>query len=556
MDRENGKHPAGGTPKKSRPKKPKKPSRLTRQQKLLIAVAVVLAIVLIAVVACQSLFVRPDLPDKNADADSETQEEEIDWGEGTRPRSDGERKSQDYYTVLILGRDTGGGGNTDTMLLASYDVTNQKATVMSIPRDTMVNVSWDIKRINSVYNYYGGGDRGIQYLYKEIAQLVGFEPDYQVVVEWDAVGQIVDAMGGVWFDVPRNMNYDDPYQDLHIHQEKGYRLLTGDDAMQVLRYRHDNDMRYGYPDGDLGRIKTQQGLLKAMIEQLMSLKNIAKVNEFIKVFNENVETDLSFQNMLWFAKQAFLGNSSGAKLDTAQVNFVTMPNKNVSCWSRVYHSYQSYVTPNAQELLELVEALNGREDIDGILVQLPLPRHLDEKAVLLAIRPDKDVDCFHPFNVGQLMIGEAGFQPCTPAGVMRMLKEYGIDPAGKHCVIVGRSNIVGKPQAMLMLRENATVTVCHTKTRNLKEECLKADILVAAAGRAGLISGDMVKEGAVVVDVAMNRSEAGKLCGDVVYDEAAERASYITPVPGGVGPMTRAMLMENTLYAARQHGKR
>ena len=209
-----------------------------------------------------------------------------------------------------------------------------------------------------------------------------------------------------------------------------------------------------------------------------------------------------------------------------------------------------------QELLELVETLNGREDIDGILVQLPLPRHLNEKEVLLAIRPDKDVDCFHPFNVGQLMIGEQGFQPCTPAGVMRMLKEYGIDPAGKHCVIVGRSNIVGKPQAMLMLRENATVTVCHTKTPDLKAECLRADILVAAAGRVGLITGDMVKEGAVVVDVAMNRNEAGKLCGDVVFEEAAQRASYITPVPGGVGPMTRAMLMENTLYAAKQHGKK
>ena len=208
-----------------------------------------------------------------------------------------------------------------------------------------------------------------------------------------------------------------------------------------------------------------------------------------------------------------------------------------------------------QELLELVETLNGREDIDGILVQLPLPKHLNEKEVLLAIRPDKDVDCFHPFNVGQLMIGEQGFQPCTPAGVMRMLKEYGIDPAGKHCVIVGRSNIVGKPQAMLMLRENATVTVCHTKTPDLKAECLRADILVAAAGRVGLITGDMVKEGAVVVDVAMNRNEAGKLCGDVVFEEAAQRASYITPVPGGVGPMTRAMLMENTLYAAKQHGK-
>ena len=208
-----------------------------------------------------------------------------------------------------------------------------------------------------------------------------------------------------------------------------------------------------------------------------------------------------------------------------------------------------------KELLELVETLNGREDIDGILVQLPLPKPLNEKEVLLAIRPDKDVDCFHPFNVGQLMIGEQGFQPCTPAGVMRMLKEYGIDPAGKHCVIVGRSNIVGKPQAMLMLRENATVTVCHTKTPDLKAECLRADILVAAAGRVGLITGDMVKEGAVVVDVAMNRNEAGKLCGDVVFEEAAQRASYITPVPGGVGPMTRAMLMENTLYAAKQHGK-
>ena len=349
MDRENGKHPAGGTPKKSRPKKPKKPSRLTRQQKLLIAVAVVLAIVLIAVVACQSLLVRPDLPEKNADADSGTQEEEIDWGEGTRPRSDGERKSQDYYTVLILGRDTGGGGNTDTMLLASYDVTNQKATVMSIPRDTMVNVSWDIKRINSVYNYYGGGDRGIQYLYKEIAQLVGFEPDYQVVVEWDAVGQIVDAMGGVWFDVPRNMNYDDPYQDLHIHQEKGYRLLTGDDAMQVLRYRHDNDMRYGYPDGDLGRIKTQQAFLTAMVDQLLQIKNVTKINQFIQVFQNNVETDLSFQNILWFAQQAILGG-----LSMENVEFVTMPNRTASCWSRTYHNYQSYVVPSADELLELV----------------------------------------------------------------------------------------------------------------------------------------------------------------------------------------------------------
>ena len=347
MDRENGKHLAGGTPKKSRPKKPKKPSRLTRQQKLLIAVAVVLAILLIAVVACQSLFVRPDLPGTGTEDGAET--EEIDWGEGNRPHSGGERKSEDYYTVLILGRDTGGGGNTDTMLLASYDVTNQKATVVSIPRDTMVNIPYDIKRINAVYNYGGGGDEGIQYLYKEISQLVGFEPDYQVIVEWEAVGQIVDAMGGVWFDVPRNMNYDDPYQDLHIHQEKGYRLLSGDDAMQVLRYRHDNDMSYGYPDGDLGRIKTQQAFLSAMVEQLLKLGNITKINEFIQVFQNNVETDLSFQNILWFAQQAILGG-----LSMENVEFVTMPNKNVSAWSRTYQNYQSYVVPDADELLDLV----------------------------------------------------------------------------------------------------------------------------------------------------------------------------------------------------------
>lgn len=341
----------GGSRQEKKAKKAGKKSRLTRQQKILLAVAVVLAVVVIAVAACQSLFVRPDLENKPSKTD-ENEVEEIDYGDGVRPRSDGERKSEDYYTVLILGRDTGGGGNTDTMLLASYDVTNQKATVMSIPRDTMVNVPWDIKRINSVYNYYGGGDKGIQALYKEISQLVGFEPDYQVIVEWEAVGEIVDAMGGVWFEVPRDMNYDDPYQDLHIHQEAGYRLLSGDDAMQVLRYRHDNKVNgvmKGYPDGDLGRIKTQQAFLQAMVEQMLQVKNITKINDFIQVVQNNVETDLSFQNMLWFGQQAVLG---GLKIEN--VNFMTMPNKNVSCWSRTYHNYQSYVTPIASELLDLV----------------------------------------------------------------------------------------------------------------------------------------------------------------------------------------------------------
>lgn len=208
-----------------------------------------------------------------------------------------------------------------------------------------------------------------------------------------------------------------------------------------------------------------------------------------------------------------------------------------------------------RELLGLIGELNGRGDIDGILVQLPLPRPEDEREVLLAIDPDKDVDGFHPVNVGRLVTGEPGFRPCTPAGVMRMLDEYGIHPEGRHCVILGRSNIVGKPQALMMLERNATVTVCHSRTPDLARYCRAADILVSAVGRRGLVTADMVKEGAVVIDVAMNRNEAGKLCGDVDYDAVAKKASHITPVPGGVGPMTRAMLMVNTLQAARLHGK-
>ena len=204
-----------------------------------------------------------------------------------------------------------------------------------------------------------------------------------------------------------------------------------------------------------------------------------------------------------------------------------------------------------EELLKLIAELNGREDVDGILVQLPLPAHLEERPVLEAIDPMKDVDAFHPDNMGRILRGDARFKPCTPAGVMELLHEYGIDPAGKHCVVVGRSNIVGKPMALLLLQENGTVTVCHSRTPDLKAQCLQADILVAAVGRENLITADMVKEGAVVIDVAMNRNAAGKLCGDVDFAAVSEKASYITPVPGGVGPMTRAMLMANTLTAAK-----
>lgn len=208
-------------------------------------------------------------------------------------------------------------------------------------------------------------------------------------------------------------------------------------------------------------------------------------------------------------------------------------------------------------LLELVDTLNERPEIDGILCQLPLPKgyDYDEQEVLLHIDPSKDVDAFHPANVGKIMIGDYDFLPCTPAGVMEMLEEYHIDPAGKHCVVVGRSNIVGKPQAMLLLHKHGTVTICHSRTPDLAAVTRQADILVAAVGRVNLITADMVKPGAVVIDVAMNRNTEGKLCGDVDFAPVAEIASYITPVPGGVGPMTRAMLMENTLTAARLHGK-
>ena len=205
-------------------------------------------------------------------------------------------------------------------------------------------------------------------------------------------------------------------------------------------------------------------------------------------------------------------------------------------------------------LMEIIESLNGRPDIDGILCQLPLPEGYDEEAVLLAIDPDKDVDGFHPINVGRLSTGQSCFAPCTPAGVMEMLKAYGVDPKGKECVVVGRSNIVGKPMAMLLLAAHGTVTVCHSRTEDPGAVCRRADILVAAVGKRDLITADMVKEGAVVIDVAMNRNDAGKLCGDVDYPAVAEKASLITPVPGGVGPMTRAMLMVNALEAARRHG--
>lgn len=204
-----------------------------------------------------------------------------------------------------------------------------------------------------------------------------------------------------------------------------------------------------------------------------------------------------------------------------------------------------------EELLDLIDALNKRKEIHGILVQSPLPEGLDEAAVVEKIDPEKDVDAFHAYNVGKIMQGKYTFLPCTPAGVIELIKSTGVDICGKQCVVIGRSDIVGKPMAMLLLHENGTVTVCHSRTKNLGEICKSADILVSAVGKAHFVTGDMIKPGAVVIDVGMNRDENGKLCGDVEFSEAEPVAGYITPVPGGVGPMTIAMLLKNTLTAAR-----
>lgn len=232
-------------------------------------------------------------------------------------------------------------------------------------------------------------------------------------------------------------------------------------------------------------------------------------------------------------------------------------NKKKACAEAGIHS-EEYALPASttmEELLTLIDELNHKDSIHGILCQLPLPEGLDEKAVIAAIAPEKDVDAFSAQNVGHIMIGDYSFLPCTPAGIMEMLKYYDVPIAGKECVVIGRSNIVGKPMAMLLLQQNGTVTICHSKTQNLAEVTRRADILVAAVGIPHFVKADMVKDGAVVIDVGMDRDENGKLCGDVDFAAVEPKASYITPVPGGVGPMTIATLLKNTVTAAKQMKK-
>ena len=236
---------------------------------------------------------------------------------------------------------------------------------------------------------------------------------------------------------------------------------------------------------------------------------------------------------------------------------VYVRNKHKACLEAGMRSYQIELPEATSEadLLARIDELNSDPDVDGILVQLPLPKHISEEAVIARISPEKDVDAFHPSNVGKIMIGNYDFLPCTPAGVIELLKYYNITMSGKRCAVIGRSNIVGKPMALLMLENNATVTVCHSRTQDLASITREADIVIVAIGKAGFLTADMVKEGAVVIDVGINRLPDGRLAGDAAYDELLDKVSYITPVPGGVGPMTITMLLQNTLTAFKRKNK-
>ncbi len=273
-----------------------------------------------------------------------------------------------------------------------------------------------------------------------------------------------------------------------------------------------------------------------------------------KVISAQIRAEVQEQTAAFGRTYGYVPGLAVVIVGTDPASLVYVRNKKRACEEVGFYSetYELPETTAQEELLTLIDRLNGDARIHGILVQLPLPKHLRESEVLLRITPEKDVDAFHPYNVGRVMLGGCDLLPCTPAGVMALLARSGISVAGKRCVVVGRSNIVGKPMAMLLLHANGTVTVCHSHTENLSEITRCADILVVAVGKPNFITADMIKPGAVVIDVGMNRSADGKLIGDVNYAEAEPLASYITPVPGGVGPMTITMLMQNTLTAAKR----
>ena len=281
----------------------------------------------------------------------------------------------------------------------------------------------------------------------------------------------------------------------------------------------------------------------------MKIINGKEVSQKIKDELKSQTEDLLSQGIVPCLAVIIVGNDPASR--------VYVNNKKKACEYIGFKSLEYALSENTSEneLLELISSLNNNDEIDGILCQLPLPKHINEKNVIDSILPEKDVDAFHPQNVGRIMIGDYHVLPCTPAGVMELIKSENIPLEGKNAVVLGRSNIVGKPMAMLLLQSNATVTVCHSKTQNLKEICKTADVLVSAIGKAKFVTEDMIKQGAVVIDVGINRDENGKLCGDVDFENVSKKASFITPVPGGCGPMTISMLMKNTYNAAVKRRK-
>ena len=287
----------------------------------------------------------------------------------------------------------------------------------------------------------------------------------------------------------------------------------------------------------------------------MEMNNVKKEAALIdgKAISAQIREEIAAETKAFEAKTGKLPGLAVVLVGENPASQVYVRNKRKACAEVGFYSeaYEIPAETTQEELLTLIDKLNADDNINGILVQLPLPKHLNEEEVLLRIDPSKDVDAFHPYNVGRIMIGNHNFLPCTPAGVRDLLHRSGISCNGKECVVIGRSNIVGKPMAMLMLHDNGTVTICHSRTPDLAAVTRRADILVVAIGKADFVTADMVKEGAVVIDVGMNRRADGKLTGDVDFESVRPVASYITPVPGGVGPMTITMLMQNTLCAAK-----
>ena len=356
--------PGEKAPNSPRPKKKKK--TLTPKQKALRALcitAIVVASLVILIGGAWLMFVKPPEMSKPLERPTTSTAPGVEPGTEV-PDDDGHTNSDrkdNFFTFLLVGQDTYGGGNTDTMMLASYDVANQHLNVMSLPRDTLVNVSWDIKKLNSVYNMYGGKEDGMEALKEEVGQLVGFRPDFTVTVQWEAVGKLVDAVGGVYFDVPRNMYYNDLSQNFKINLKKGPQTLNGSQAMQLLRYRHDSDdsghiLNSGYPDGDLGRIKVQQDFLKATISQcLEKITDAGTVMKLAQVFFDNVTTDLTVGNLVWLGKAAIFGEGTNGRLGMENVSFITMPWVNANgVKSRTYNNYPSYVAPEVDEMMTVV----------------------------------------------------------------------------------------------------------------------------------------------------------------------------------------------------------